>query len=223
MPTHTEVEERLVVFLKTKGFSEKAILYDPEYESPEGAFRARPDIVIAEPETRDPLAIIEVKAELRPDKKPGILGQVGSYASLFTNSPTYLVTDGEGPARLSFYRYNRETKDLESIPLEMFPSLPALLAERVTAKQAAIGAVRVEREQTSRKFYFLCFGLAFGALGLAVADFILKQYHGVELMTPTRLALFGAAVGLALVPFVQKFKGLGFEYERLIIEKRDST
>ncbi len=218
MASHTEVEKRFIAYLLEKGFSEAAIIYDPEFKSSDGVLRARPDLLIAEPDTRNPLAIVEIKSELRTDKRIAIRAQVETYANLFPDVPTYLVTDGPSPILLSFYRFNRETKELDAIAPEVFPSsFPAMLAERITVKQAALGAVREERKETSRVLHWLCFALAVFAVLLAAADFICKQAYGIELLTPARLGLIGAAFGLALVPFVQKFKGLGFEYERLTL------
>jgi hypothetical protein len=221
MPSvHSIVEERLVGFLHERGFPEAAIVRDPEFKTPDGQPRARPDLVLTNPDTREPLTILEVKSDLRSDKHDRIRAQVESYAQIFSDIPTYLVTDGPEPLKLAFYRFNRETKQLEEFSPEKFPSLPAMLGERITARQVAIASVTKEREDTSRTFYWFCFLLAAMAFFTAVTDFYLKEAHSIELLTAPRLGLIGAAFGIAILPFVQKFKGLGIEYERLTHESK---
>ena len=221
MPSpHSIVEERLVAFLRERGFPEAAIVRDPEFKTPDGQPRARPDLVLTDPDSREPLTILEVKSELRSDKHDRIRAQVESYAQIFSDVPTYLVTDGPESLGLAFYRFNRETKQLEEFPSNKFPTLPAMLGERITAKQVAIASVAQERKDTSRVFYWFCFFLAATAFLTAGADFYLKQFHSIELLTAPRLGLIGAAFGIAILPFVQKFKGLGIEYERLTHESK---
>lgn len=55
---------------------------------------------------------------------------------------------------------------------------------------------------------------------LAVIDFLFAQY-GITLFTTERMALVGGAVGLLILPYAQKFKGLGIEWERVISTKED--
>ena len=54
-------------------------------------------------------------------------------------------------------------------------------------------------------------------MSVVIADFVCAQYE-IELLTTERMALLGACVALVVIPFAQKFKGLGIEWEKA---KRD--
>lgn len=219
MASHSEVERRLVAYLMEQGFPEEIIVFDPEYRSQEGTLKGRPDIVIVGGDTLVPLAILEVKSELTDDKKDRIRAQVDSYASLFQDVPTYLVTTGSDDSGITFYRYDKKSKEFDELGSgQPFPSLDMLAVQRIAANQAAIVSVQMEQKSTSKGLHWLCFMLASLSILLAIADLLCKQLLNLELLNASRLGLVGAAIGLSLLPFAQKFKGLGFEYERLTHE-----
>lgn len=215
MSTHSDVERKLLAFLQKRGVPESAIVCDPEYKSPSGHLRARPDVALTDADFQMPVAIVEVKSGLKPEKEDRIRAQVESYATLFSDVPTYLAVEGPEPDGLTFFRFDRETKLLVKLEAERFPTWGAMLAERITARQAAIAAAERERRETGKEFSVLCYGLAIASLLLVAADVWAKEIRGFELLTTPRLGLIGAIVVLPLLPFVQKFKGLGIEVERL--------
>jgi hypothetical protein len=219
--SHRDVETRLVEFLVGRGYPAASIVHDPEFKGPDGALRARPDLIIIDPATHAPLAVLEVKSEFKNEAKDRYRAQVESYAALFEHLPTFLVT-GRSPSEIEFRRYNRESRDLDPVEIVDFPSLEALIGEVITRRQGAIAAVVEEQKKTSRSLHWRCYSLAGIAIVLAVVDFYLSHYLKIEFFNPTRLTLLGAAIGLLLIPYVQKFKGLGFEYERLTEPKKNA-
>jgi hypothetical protein len=77
-----------------------------------------------------------------------------------------------------------------------------------------------EKKETTDQFLVVCFVAAAFAVALAVADFICSRYD-IKLLTTERMALVGTAIALVVIPYSQKIKGFGFEFDRAAKQVKD--
>lgn len=210
MHSHSEVERSLKTFLVSeKGFHVSDLLEDPTYPTTTGLKGVRPDIVGVDPKLREPIAIFEVKAEYREGDAKHI-NQLRSYFEIDQDGriPVYLVTGP--PNELHFYKYMDEEKRVEEETSEDLPSAEQFRAARFDPE---LPSILREAERTKDNLRRVCWVASAMLISLAVADFVFS-FWGVSILTAERMALVGGAVAAAIIPYAQKFKGLGIEYER---------
>jgi hypothetical protein len=216
MSRHSEIENKLVKFLvEDRGFDRKILLFDPTYTNTEGITNVRPDLVGIESNSKEPIVIFEVKTSLTEDKEAKYISQLLSYAKIDKHRaiPVYLVIAGEY-LTLEFYKFN-DDNELEPIDSSDIPTYGDFLRAKLAPK---LPNLKKESESEKRKFKLLCFTIALLAFILVILDIYLSQKINFELLTIGRIALIGTAIALLLIPYAQKFKGLGIEYERLQTE-----
>ncbi len=192
-------------FLRGRGYPENSIIFEPAVHGAKGR-GIRPDVLIIDPARNEKLAVIEIKSGL--PKQGGNLGQqLQAYKNAIGEPGLqfYLVvvdTAEVNPHSFNLYVID-ESGEFEFINLGLFPSFHALASIKIADKKISI----------LKSFDFHCRTLSAILFGLAMADFICARM-GVTVLTTERFGLVGASVLLFLVPYTQKFKGLGFKWER---------
>ena len=220
MSTHSDVEETFISHLKSRDFSEASILREPEFETAYGSIVARPDLVVVDPGSTEPLAIFEVKSQLDARKQHKYLLQIGSYSDLFPSAPTYLVTSGSGELGFQIYLFDRKSRSFTSIRAEALPSHADLVEAYGASKAAEVVERKSSRKRASTQLRWICWSLAAVCGALGVADFV---WDSKEILNSSRLAVLGVVVGLVILPFAQRLKLLGFEYERVRVRPSKET
>jgi hypothetical protein len=218
MSRHTKAEENLIKFLKNAGFPEAAILLDPEFETPQGNIVARPDVVVVNRKSLDPVAIFEVKSKLEPKHEHRIVMQVGGYSDLFPNIPSYLVTFSEERPGFQLHYFNRSTRIFQDIAPEDLPTYDDLVVAAEGSKESEDRSSRKARERITYQLKLICWALAGMCAAIGVSDFI---WPDKEILNGSRLAILGIVIGLVVLPFAQKLKLLGVEFERIRVIPAD--
>ncbi|MFA5269953.1 MAG: hypothetical protein WC379_18470 [Methanoregula sp.] len=217
MTRELDIHEVFVEFLVSKGYPRNSVTIDPVYEHLGRKYR--PDIVIVEPDTNKPLAIFEIKNELGKNGLNSAIQQLFSYAQaikipdipLFAAFPT--IVDKEITFEIYQIKSPSETKETESSgKIESPPSYALLKNSRLTEELSKISE---DQEKTVDNFTKVCWGLAFLVFLFLIIDFL--NIYKIDLQ---RLGLIGVLIGLIILPFANKLKILGFEFERLTQSKK---
>ena len=213
MSRHSAVEEQLVDWLtREKGFDRSYLLEDPTFTNSKGLTNVRPDVVAIDGSTGDPVAIFEVKSELTADRRAKCIAQLVSYAEIDKDRsiPVFLVAASTSGPGIEFHKLT-DDNELEEV---VGPALPNYHQFRAAILAPKLIGARQEAKKMKDHFQLLCIGVSVALLLIGVVDFFLER-RGVELLTTNRMILLGTAVALLVIPYAQRFKGLGIEYERL--------
>ncbi|MAD04183.1 MAG: hypothetical protein CMK65_11290 [Pseudoalteromonas sp.] len=208
---HSKIEKEFAEYLVTIGYPKDCIVYEPAFLAGDGRKRYSPDFLIIDPVKKERLAIIEIKATSQIDSK-NTYEQLRAYSKAIGNDkiPVFLVT----PSQNQIFPFDLYIFNIDGglIPTDfaLFPTFPALTAEETAERKTEL---RTEKTRTTKTFQNVSWVLAFLLLGIIVADFVCAQYD-IVLLTTERMALLGAVVALIVIPYAQKFKGLGIEWEK---------
>lgn len=210
MKQRRDVERRLVEFLRKKGFPQEGLLPSPSLPAHRGKRPLRPDVLAIEPESGERLAVFEVRGQIAKRNLVNVVRELISYSDAVGDPSVEVLLAGESEdGDLVFHRLNDED-EIELLPEADFPSFKGLVAGKRIAKKQEIER---KRETTTDDFKRLCFALGSFAGALLVGDFV-ASFWGLAVMTPERLILLGAAIGLFILPYAAKFKAVGIEWER---------
>ncbi len=210
---HSQLEKKFSEYLVTLGYPKDSIIYEPSFISVDGKRKYRPDFLIVDPIKQERLAIIEIKGRHLLDAKR-TYQQLDAYSKAIGNEkiPLFLVTESESPNGFfpfDLYVFSGEGTLIKS-DFSLFPTFPGLTAEESAGRKTDL---RKAKTETVESFQKISWSLAFILLLLVIADFTCAQFD-IELLTTERMALLGASVALIVIPFAQKFKGLGIEWEK---------
>lgn len=209
---HSKIERAFAEYLITIGYPKDSIIYEPAFLTKDGK-RWRPDFLIIDPAKNERLAIIEIKSNITPNQK-GIQNQLRAYSKSIGNDkiPVFLITPASDEASqypFDFYIFNNDG-ELAKSELSLFPTFAALSAEETAERK---NELRTQKTETTEKFKYVCWILSFPLLMIVIADFI-ASHHDIVIINTERMAILGACVALIIIPFAQKFKGLGIEFEK---------
>lgn len=124
--------------------------------------------------------------------------------------PVFLVTPSQDQILpFDLYIFNVDG-GLIPTDFSLFPTFLALTAGDTAERKDEL---RTEKTRTTETFQTVSWVLASILFAITIADFICAQY-AVVLVTTERMALLGAVVALIVIPYAQKFKGLGIEWEK---------
>lgn len=210
-PMESQIEQEFFQFLCGMGFPQSSIVYEPAFQ-PIGSGRTyRPDFALLDLKTNEPLAIIEIKGRNDPDTLSRAIQQVQRYIAALRDKAVrgYVVTPAQSGGGFNFYTPG-EDGGPKQVPSSSFLNVESLSSARNAEKKEFLAE---EKKETTDQFLIVCFCTAAVSLLISIADFISSRY-GVTLLTTERMALIGAAIALVVIPFVQKFKGLGIEIDR---------
>ncbi|MFJ2334455.1 hypothetical protein [Pseudomonas helleri] len=215
--SHEEKFEKEVYETLLKlGYPQDSVLIESPIISKDGS-KLRPDLLIVDPARSERLAVIEIKSSLKFDYV-NVVEKLRKYVEAAGNNvPAYLVTPSGvngGGVKIYLYSFDREAKLSE---LSVFPSYVAMKAEAQIERKEDL---RNEKANAVDNFKIACWSMALVVLLIVIADVFLSL-HGFALLTTERMALLGAVVALIAIPYAQKFKGLGMEWERVV--KDDKT
>lgn len=204
---HSEAEKKFSEHLLSLGYTKDSILYEPAFFANDGSRTYRPDFAIIDPEKKEYLAIIEIKAD-RLINNEEVLNQLKKYRHAIGNKkiPLFLVAVSSIPNNpLPFALYSlSEAGDLVKSDFNLFPTFRALTAEESAVRK---NDIRQKKTETMDTFQRVSWFLAAVLFLIVIADI---KFH---FLTTERMALLGASVALIVIPFAQKFKGLGIEWE----------
>ena len=191
---HSEAEKKFSEHLLSLGYTKDSILYEPAFFANDGSRTYRPDFAIIDPEKKEYLAIIEIKAD-RLINNEEVLNQLKKYRHAIGNKNSL-----------------SEAGDLVKSDFNLFPTFRALTAEESAVRK---NDIRQKKTETMDTFQRVSWFLAAVLFLIVIADI---KFH---FLTTERMALLGASVALIVIPFAQKFKGLGIEWEKAKNANRD--
>ena len=208
--------------LERIGFPKESIVQ--EYAVKNAILQGRIDIAIVDRVTNKVLAIFEVKVvreEMRKSLLPSAKNQLIKYKDILcdTQIPAYIVlATSDNCFEIYMFRtgtdVNEEKDDLLKITInDIIPYVSLSAGSRSNAKEAISSEIKKETD----KFRVVCW--SFAACSLLAA--ILDNFHIISIST-TQLTLFGVAIALIIIPFSNKLKILGVEFERLTDEKKNT-
>ncbi|WP_115667534.1 type I restriction enzyme HsdR N-terminal domain-containing protein [Klebsiella pneumoniae] len=208
---HSEAENKFSEYLLSLGYTKDSILYEPAFFSNDGKNTHRPDFAIIDPEKKEYLAIIEIKSD-RFAHSEKTLNQLKKYKQAIGigigKIPLFLVTvSSRSNNQLPFSLYSvSDSGDLVESDFNLFPTFRALAAEQSAVRK---NDIRQKKSETMDMFQQVTWSLAAALLLIVIADI------RFNFLTTERMALLGACVALIVIPFAQKFKGLGIEWEKV--------
>lgn len=209
---HSILEQKFAAFLQERGYPDGSLIYEPRLKGPEGKLYI-PDFMIVDPGRNERLAIVEVKGRIT-DRIRGVQEQLEQYKKAVGDPtlPAFLVTPNDDPESkypFELHIFNSENQ-LEKVDFRLFPAFSALSSNQIAERKQDL---KQKKEKVSNSFQLISHTTAFALVTLLVADFVCSL-NGIKLLTAERLTLLGGAVALVVIPFAQKFKGLGIEWER---------
>lgn len=206
----SKLEHDVYKLLLDKGFPAESILYEPTILPIGSNIKYQPDFLILDPKTGEHLALIEVKSPNFFDVSKA-KNQLEAYKKALGNSriASYVITSPDDfPDDLRVL--SSDELEERTVNSEVFPKYETLKASSLAGKKAEL---KTKREEVTTSLEKVGFIVALLLVLIAIADFVLS-FWGITLLTPERLGLLGAAVALVVIPFLQKFKGLGIEWEK---------
>jgi hypothetical protein len=213
---HSKLEAEFSTYLKTLGYPEGSLIYEPSIKVANRIYR--PDFLIIDPANNERLAVIEVKGKIL-DRIESVKEQLNAYRAAIgdTTIPAFLATPSEAyVAEHPFDLFQlKDDGDFEKIDLRLFPVFSALSTNKAAEKKKEISD---KKEEVTSSFESISRWIAALLMLLVVADFVCSFFE-ITLLTAERLTLLGGAVALIVIPYAQKFKGLGIEWEKATTKK----
>lgn len=208
---NAEIEQRFYQHLISLGFSPEAIVYQPAFRPKGEAGRWRPDFAIIDPASKKILAILEIKSRRQPDELQLAATYVRQYVDSLGNPSVqgFVAVADEAGEGFTFYAPGDGDRPVP-VPPPAFATRPLVAAQQATEREQVIAA----RKKGIDTFLVVCFVAAGIAFLVVIMDVALKQFFGFSLLTTERMALVGAGLALLVLPFAQKLKMLGVEFER---------
>ena len=207
---HSQLESKFFEYLLARGYSRDSITFEPRLGT-----NFRPDFAVNDPSIGLRLAYFEVRGLMDDATRNRSLQQLRRYATEAreVGASFYVVTPAKEPTDTEpfDFLFVNDKSELEALPRELFPTYRSLSSDVIATRKVQ---VETSRERTKDTFQIVCWVIAVVVIVLGIADFVCDQ-KTIELVDTTRITLLGIAVALIVIPFAQKFKILGVEYERL--------
>ena len=207
----SKVEEQFFHYLSELGFPKSSVIYEPVFQAIGDGRRYRPDFALLDPKTNELLAIIEIKGLNDPNTLSRATEQVRRYITALRDKAVrgFVVTPAQSGVGFDFYTPG-EDGEPKQVPSSSFLQFESLSSARIAEKKEMLAE---EKKGTTDRFFVVCFSASAFAVAVATADLVCSRY-GITLITTERITLVGAAIALVVIPYVQKFKGLGIEIDR---------
>ena len=207
-----KLEKQFFDYLLSIGYPKESIVYQPAIHPVQSMNCYRPSFTLIDPEKNENLAIIEVR-ECKVGEGKFIYQNMCDYRKVIGSDsiPVYVVStsDHEDVPFLLYSFY--ENGDVNVIDRSLFPEFKTLSAKESTERKVDL---RSRSADVSDKFRKVCWSVSIVLFVLAVSDFFCKELYGTTLLTAERISIIGGALALLVIPFAQKFKGLGIEWEK---------
>ncbi|MDP1530735.1 hypothetical protein [Rhodoferax sp.] len=207
----SQIEPQFFQYLSELGFPKSSVIYEPVFQTIGDGRKYRPDFALLDPKTNEPLAIIEIKGRNDPATLARATQQVQQYIAALRDKGVrgFVVTPAQSGGGFDFYT-SGEGGEPKQVPSSSFLQFESLSSARIAEKKEMLAE---EKKEATDQFLVVCFTAATFSVAIATADFICSRY-GITLLTTERMALVGVAIALVVIPYVQKFKGLGIEIDR---------
>ena len=210
MELEKDTTKNFIDYLKEHGYPENSLA--TEYKI---GVKYRADIVVIDPVTNSPIMIFELKSKKTNQLVEAGKKQIRNYLdSLPDNSiPAYLVFPKIEYPYFEVIRVNPEenlgtVRDIDNISYS---------SQRIARLSEKVKQTENEKKDTIDKFSYIAWILAF----LIAVLFIVRKVWGFDL-NAVDLSLLAGIIGLVLIPFANKIKFLGVEFERLNKAKIES-
>lgn len=212
MKLEQDTADHFIQYLKEHGYPENSIAV--EYMVSPGV---RVDIAVLDLEKNIPIQIFELKSKKNRESIEKGERQINRALMTLknTDTPAYLVFPSEVEPFfeiLSVERMNDPSIDATNVEILSMLDFHAQRNSRIAEMASSI--VEEKRSEVD-KFQWICWILALVTFSGLVSFKILS----IEI-SATELSMFGGVVALILLPSSRKIKILGFEYERLVSDKR---
>jgi hypothetical protein len=214
---YREVDASKLVYelLKSKGFPDNAINPEPVLVADKKPSRSyMPDFVLVDPTSNDRVAIIEVK--VINDESEGAIDKVICNAFIMLISmlselklESYVVIVSAMGVVHKIFAID-ESGSKKEIPIELFNYDTVVVARRWKLREKYV----TEKKESLDNFAILCWWASGGSFFVAVADFLCSIWN-IVLIGPNRMVLIGIGIVLPLIPYFQRFRGLGIEFKRM--------
>lgn len=206
----SKIEEKFFQHLLELGFPKSSVIYEPVFQPIGDGRRYRPDFALLDPKTNELLAIVEIKGRNDSDTLLRAMQQVRQYITALRDRSVrgFVVTPAQSGG-FDFYTLGEDDKP-KQVPSSSFLHFESLSSARNAENKEILAE---EKKETIDQFLDVCFSAAAVSVIIAIADFICTRF-AVTLLTTNRMILIGVAIALVVIPYVQKFKGLGIEIER---------
>jgi hypothetical protein len=209
----SNTERLFAEHLSKIGYPGDSFVYGDNWIPVEGRRMYGPDFLIIDPVKKEKLAVIEVK-DCEIGKGRSIYRDLDLWRRAVERPeiPIYLVArsaSATDDAPLKLYTFDEDCNP-HQVDLDLFPSFGSLSNLGSTLRKDKL---EDETKKTVGSFKILTWCLAIVLATVLVAD-VYCSINDIKLLTTERLSLLGVVVALLLLPYVQKFKGLGVEWER---------
>lgn len=213
-----DINDFFVKYLISKGYPENSINIGTTIAHPLGL--CKPDFIIVDPDSNKPLAIFELKRMRTDTSVSSAIQQLMKYAQIIENPDIPLfavfpISIDNNSLEFEFFTIDlsSEKKDSDRIKkTDTFPSYKLLKNSQLTKE---LSKISTEQEQTIDNFTKVSWALAFLVFLVLVADIL--NIFKIDIQS---LALIGVIIGLIILPYANKLKILGFEFERLTQSKK---
>jgi hypothetical protein len=207
----SKVEKEFFQYLIEMGFPKSSIVFEPAFLALSDGRKYRPDFALLDPNTKEILAIIELKE--RDDSETlrrGILQILNYVTSLRAKGVRgYVVTPSTTGEKFNFYTFTEDAKP-KQVATSSFLEFDSLASARQAEKQESLAE---EKKETIDQFSKICNSTAAFSILIVVTDFVGSRFD-IKILTTERMAMIGVAIALVIIPYVEKFKGLGIEIDR---------
>jgi hypothetical protein len=202
----------LIKHLTAHGYPEEALVFEWKVGG-----KHMVDLAVIEPTTNKPIALFELKRQKNPQTLEMATRQLEAYTKALGDDqiPTYIVFPGEGTPPFEMYHLKRsisENKHELTTQIERVPDYSVLKSSKINKE---ILETEKKRKSTLDWFQVVC-----SLLAIALIALLIFEFSGKVKLTPERLVLIGAIIGLIVVPVASKLKILGVEFERYKKEDR---
>jgi Type I restriction enzyme R protein N terminus (HSDR_N). len=210
-----DIHNFFIDYLISKGFPNNSITVHPLLED-----KSRPDIIIVDPVTNKPLAIFEVKREKSNNTISISEKQLIKYAQAIKNPdiPLFAVFPiaVDNALEFEFFTVSISPENKETGIISHQVTLPTYNLLKNSRLTEELSKISDQRERTIGIFEIICWILAVFVLIVLIAD--LLNIFKIDFQ---QLGLIGLIIGLIILPYANKLKILGFEFERLTQSKKD--
>jgi len=204
MEQNRDTLNALIEYLCAHGYPASSIAV----EFPAG--RKRADLAVVDPDTKEVVAVFELKMERNPRSEKFGREQLRTYLQALGNPavPAYLVFDNPGQTPpFEIERVRPEPCAPDEPESSSVPNFQVLQKSR---QSTAVAEKKTEKKTALDKFLIACWVCALITGVLLLID-IFSEFK----ISQQQLALFGATIALIIIPFASKLKVLGVEFERL--------
>jgi len=215
-----DLHDFFVQYLISKGYPENSITINPVLDYLGRKYQ--PDFVIVDPDSNMPLAIFELKDKRTEDSLSTAIQQLSTYAQAIKipDIPLFAVfpigVDNKS-LEFEFFTRNLPSENKESDQIIKSDKLPAYQLLKNSRLTEELSKISDEQEHTVDIFKKICWVLAVLVCLALVLDIL-----NIFKIDVQRLGLIGVIIGLIILPYANKLKILGFEFERLTqIKKRE--